>query len=101
MTKVLQIDFPYTGPFGEEMAEMSRELAHSITEEPGFIWKIWTESSEANQGGGIYLFTDQPAAEAYLKKHAARLKEWGINEVNAKIFDINQELTQLTHGPTA
>lgn len=100
MTKVLQIDFPYTGPFGEEMAEMSRELAHSITEEPGFIWKIWTESSEANQGGGIYLFTDQPSAEAYLQKHAARLKEWGINEVNAKIFDINQELTHLTHGPT-
>ncbi len=100
MTKVLQIDFPYTGPFGEEMAEMSRELAHSITEEPGFIWKIWTESSEANQGGGIYLFTDQPSAEAYLQKHAARLKEWGINEVNAKIFDVNQELTHLTHGPT-
>lgn len=101
MTKVLQIDFPYSGPFGKELAEMSRELAHSITEEPGFIWKIWTENTENNQGGGIYLFTDQPAAEAYLQKHAARLKEWGINVINAKIFDINQELTQLTHGPTA
>lgn len=101
MTKVLQIDFPYRGPFGKELAEMSRELAHSITDEPGFIWKIWTENPETNNGGGIYLFTDQTAAETYLQKHAARLKEWGINEINAKIFDINQELTYLTNGPAA
>ncbi len=100
MTKVLQIDFPYSGPFGKELAEMSQELAHSITQEPGFIWKIWTESPEANLGGGIYLFIDQPAAEVYLQKHTARLKQWGIREINAMVFDINQELTQLTNGPT-
>jgi hypothetical protein len=34
-------------------------------------------------GVSIYLFTDQPAAEAYLQKHTARLKDWCINEIYA------------------
>lgn len=42
--KLLQVDFDFTGPFGEEMAEKLAGLAESINNEPGFIWKIWTES---------------------------------------------------------
>jgi hypothetical protein len=37
MAKVLQIDFPYTGPYGKELAEMSRDVAHSIAQESGFL----------------------------------------------------------------
>ena len=41
MAKLLQIDFPFAGPFGDDMAVALRELAESIASEPGFIWKIW------------------------------------------------------------
>ncbi|GIU11148.1 monooxygenase [Shewanella glacialipiscicola] len=99
MTKLLQIDFPYSGPFGDQMAEAFKELANSIAEEPGFIWKIWTESENAKEGGGIYLFEDEETAKAYLDKHTTRLKGFGIPEVHAKIFDVNKVLSNITNGP--
>lgn len=99
MAKVLQIEFPYQGPFGKEMAEQLTDLAHSISQEPGFIWKIWTENESDKEGGGIYLFEDEKTAKAYLEKHTARLKGFGIAEINAKIFDVNEELSKINHGP--
>ena len=43
MAYVLQVDFKMNGPFGDEMAEAFSDLAKSINEEEGFMWKIWTE----------------------------------------------------------
>jgi len=99
VAKLLQIDFPFTGPFGTEMAEALKDLAVSITEEPGFIWKIWTENASERDAGGIYLFRTEEAAEAYLEKHTARLKSLGVDKVHAKIFDVNEALSQITGGP--
>ena len=99
MAKLLQIDFPFSGPFGHQMAEALRELAVSITEEPGFIWKIWTENDPEKEAGGIYLFETEETAKAYLVKHTERLKGLGITEVHAKIFDVNEALSQITNGP--
>lgn len=101
MNKLLQVDFSYSGPFGNEMAEMLEELAHSISEEPGFIWKIWTENESEKEGGGIYLFENEETAKAYLEKHTARLKGMGVQEVNAKIFDVNKRLSEINKGPVA
>ena len=99
MHKLLQVDFPFNGPFGEEMAKALRELALSITEEPGFIWKIWTENESLKEGGGIYLFASEETAQAYLEKHTARLKGLGVPEVRGRIYDINMELSKITAAP--
>lgn len=99
MKKLLQIDFPFGGPFGREMAEALKDLAYSINDEPGFIWKIWTENEENNEGGGIYLFENEESAKKYLDKHTARLKGFGVAEVHAKIFDVNSDLSNINHGP--
>ncbi len=40
--KLLQVDFEFSGPFGEEMSNALVDLAKSINNEPGMIWKIWT-----------------------------------------------------------
>ncbi|WP_223146030.1 YdhR family protein [Iodobacter fluviatilis] len=37
MIKLLQIDFPFNGPFNQQMADEFKELARSIVAEPGFI----------------------------------------------------------------
>lgn len=100
MSKLLQIDFPYAGPFGEQLAESMGDVAHSIKEEPGFIWKIWTENEEEKQGGGIYLFDSEESAQTYLNKHTARLNGLGITEINSRLFDVNDVLSTITHGPT-
>jgi hypothetical protein len=61
--KLLQVDFEFNGPFGEEMSDALVDLAKSINNEPGMSWKIWTENQAEKLGGGIYLFEDQLSAE--------------------------------------
>lgn len=100
MPKLLQVDFPFAGPFGEEMTQALAGLAESITQEPGFIWKIWTENSSQNIAGGIYLFESEATAQAYLEMHSARLKELGVPEVRGRIFDVNADLSKITKAST-
>jgi hypothetical protein len=97
--KLIQFDFAYSGPFAEEMSAAMDGLARSIAQEPGFIWKIWTENQTTQEGGGISLFTDEKSARAYIAKHSARLKGFGIDNINAKIFDVNIPLSQITKAP--
>ncbi len=97
--KLLQIDFNFAGPFGEEMSQTLVGLAESINHEPGFIWKIWTENQADQVAGGIYLFEDEATAKAYLKMHSARLKELGVKKVRGQIFDVNVPLSTLNKSP--
>jgi len=97
--KLLQVDFDYQGPMGKEMSNALVGLAESIKQEPGLIWKIWTQSEVNKLGGGIYLFEDETSAQNYLNMHSSRLKEMGVAKVRAIIFDINQPLTSINHGP--
>lgn len=99
MGYILQVDFPYGGPWGQAMVEAMEGLARSIAEEPGLLWKIWTENEATGEAGGIYLFEDIPSAEAYLAMHSARLKDFGVPQVNGKIFAVNQALSQIDRGP--
>ena len=96
--KLVQIHFDFHGPFGAEMSNQLVELAESINQEPGFIWKIWTENEANHEAGGVYLFQDEDTAQAYIKKHTARLKHLGVEEVTFKIFDINEPLSKINHG---
>jgi len=99
MTKLLQVDFEFDGPFGEDMSNELVEIAKSINNEPGMIWKIWTEKAVEKLAGGIYLFEDEESAQAYLEMHAARLKKMGVAEVRGYIFDINEPLSTINKGP--
>lgn len=101
MAQLLQIDFPFAGPFGAEMAKQLGELAQSIAGERGLIWKIWTENAATGSAGGIYLFEDSASANAYLTMHSARLASFGITDIRARLFDVNGELTAITRGPLA
>jgi len=101
MAKLVQFDFDYNGPFGDEMAAALRELAESIAKEPGFLWKIWTENSTTKEAGGIYLFEDEESAQSYIHMHTERLQQFGIGEVRVKTFDVNRDLTAVTNGPVS
>lgn len=47
------------------MADQLGGLAASINQEPGFLWKVWTESEQNQEAGGIYLFETEETALAY------------------------------------
>lgn len=99
MPYLLQVDFPYQGPWGDEMTAAMDGLAQSIAQEPGLLWKVWTENAEIGEAGGIYLFSNRPDAEAYLAMHTARLKQFGIPVVNGKIFAVNEALSRIDRAP--
>ena len=101
MPTLLQFNFMHPGPFGSQRIDALQDLARSIAEEPGFLWKIWIENEERKEGGGIYLFTDEATATAYLKKHTERLGKLGATGISAKMFDVNEDLSQITRGPIA
>ena len=99
MPILLQVDFPYQGPWGEDMAQAMQGLAQSIAQEPGLLWKIWTENRDTGEAGGIYLFADRADAERYLAMHRARLLGFGVPVVNAKLFDVNLPLSLIDRAP--
>jgi len=99
MTILLQVDFPSNGPFHMDMAQAYQPLAESINQEPGLIWKIWTENSETNEAGGIYLFDTCENAQNYLDMHTARLHSFGIKNIRAKIFEVNEPLSMINQAP--
>ena len=99
MTVLLQIDFPSTGPFAEEMTQAFTSLAESINQETGLIWKIWTENNDTQEAGGVYLFDSMENAKSYLAMHSARLESFGITNIRSKIFQVNTDLSKINHAP--
>lgn len=95
---ILQIDFLDTRTNTGDKAAALTSLAHAIAETPGLVWKIWTENPDTQEAGGIYLFEDEASLDAYLDLHTTRLKGMGIEQINAKKFQINEPLTAITRG---
>jgi quinol monooxygenase YgiN len=99
MPFLLQVDFEMDGPYGEAMVQAFEGLAHSINQEPGMLWKIWTEDPDHKQAGGVYLFDTHAHAQQYLQMHTARLTQAGVRNLRAKIFAVNEALSAINHGP--
>jgi hypothetical protein len=99
MPVLLQIDFPSTGPFAQEMTQAFTSLAESINQETGLIWKIWTENNDTKEAGGVYLFDSMENAKSYLAMHSARLESFGITNIRSKIFQVNTDLSKINHAP--
>ena len=98
MAVILQVDFPSQGPFGESMSQAYKELAESINLEAGMIRKMWTENSQTQEAGGIYLFDNAANAERYLKMHTARLESFGVQNIRGKIFEVNAALSTINQA---
>ncbi|AXH13026.1 monooxygenase [Halarcobacter bivalviorum] len=96
MKYLIQIDFPHNGPFGKEMLGFMAYLAKDIANEAGLEFKIWTENEETKEAGGIYVFNNLEDANRYLDKHTKRLQSFGYDNIKAKIFNINEELSVLS-----
>lgn len=96
---LVQVDFPHQGPWGDEMATAFEGLARSIAEEPGFVFKYWTEDRDQGIAGGIYGFRSRAEAEAYLAMHTARLQGFGVSGIRGLILDVNEPLSKLDKAP--
>ena len=92
------MEYPFSGPWGSELAEKYFDLARRIADVPGLICKVWTENPETGEAGGIYLFEDEASLDSYLEGKIERMKASGIEDIRARKFDVNERLTQITRG---
>jgi hypothetical protein len=53
-------------PKAEWDASYTPERAAPFLAVPGLQWKIWLDGADERRAGGIYLFADRAAAEAYV-----------------------------------
>jgi hypothetical protein len=68
---------------------------------PGLHWKIWLDGEAERMAGGLYLFEDRAAAEAYVNGPiVARLKgNAELSEVEIRIFDVRERMSAITRAP--
>lgn len=92
---IVQISFPWEGPWREGRTQVHLEVAYAEAKEPGLLWKIWTECEAENTAGGVFLFSDRTLAEAYLERRKTTLPP----RFTAKVLDVNVELSLLNRAP--
>lgn len=95
---LLQVDFPFDGPWGPVFTAAMAELARDIASEQGLVWKIWTESVGDRRAGGVYLFSDETLALRFREKHIERLDAFGIGEISASARHVNVPLSRMTRA---
>ena len=95
--KILQINYQFNGPRAEHERE-NLPYAQPVANLMGLRWKIWIIDEQRSEAGGIYLFDDNSAVQAFLEGPiVAEMK--GDPTLTIKAFDVNSELTAITRGP--
>ena len=100
--QILIVNFSLEGLTGDEFGTGSVELAPAFAEVPGLRSKIWLASPETNTYGGVYLFEDAAALDAYLASPLFA----GVRDNPAFVgqrvtrFDVLEEPSAITRFPT-
>jgi len=79
----------------------SREAANIIASVEGLIWKIWIFREEESEMGGMYLFANREAAEAYLDHPViqAVCSNPAVVSHQSQLWDVESSLSALTRAP--
>jgi hypothetical protein len=94
---ILQINYKLSGPRAEYEKE-NLPYAQPIADIPGLRWKVWIINEVQSEAGGIYLFDDDAAVQAFMDGPIiAEMR--GDPTLSIKPFDVIAELTTITRGP--
>lgn len=82
-------------------AAKSREAAGVIASVEGLIWKIWVLRDEESEIGGMYLFANREAAEAYLNHPViqAMRSNPAVVSTDYQLWGVESSLSALTRAP--
>jgi hypothetical protein len=97
--KLLQVNYQFAGTRAEYDAA-NLPWAQPFAEMPGLLWKIWLMNEAESEAGGIVLFADDEARDAYVNGPLAEArKDPSISHMTVKRFDFLPEHTAITRGP--
>jgi hypothetical protein len=100
--KLLQISFGLNVT-PAEYKQIAWAVAESFANVPGLRWKIWIVDEQKREAGGVYLFEDQRALDAFTSSDLAKTVAThpALKNVTMRASDIMPEETAVTRGPIA
>ena len=98
--RILQVNFKFNVS-GEAYAEAVSPMADEISQVNGLQWKVWILNDQESEAGGILLFKDKAACNAYLDGPivAQITSHPALSDFSVKQFDVMEEQTAVTRGP--
>ena len=98
--QLLQINFKFNVSRAE-YEQLADQLAHAFAELDGLRWKVWLMNEAEQEAGGIYLFEDEAALQAYLDGPLAAqvMAHPALSGISAKPFGLLGGPTATTRGP--
>jgi hypothetical protein len=77
------------------------EAATIIASVDGLIWKIWVLQKKESEMGGIYLFANREAAEAYLNHPVIQAvrNNPAVVSSHSEFWNVESSLSSLTRVP--
>ena len=98
--KLWQVNFKFNvSP--DQYADAVAPLADPISEVDGLMWKIWIMNPEEQEAGGIHLFADQSALDAYASSEIVHgiLSHPALSDFSVKTFEVMEPYSYKTRAP--
>lgn len=98
--RILQLNFKFNVT-GSEYEQAVTPLANPIAAVEGLRWKIWIINEAEGEAGGLHLFEDEAAVNAYLEGPIAAqvTSHPALSDFSVKQFDVMEDQTAVTRGP--
>jgi hypothetical protein len=97
-TAIVQINFEIDVT-AEQMSNAATDKAPVFNEVDGLLWKIWLVNADQGLSGGIYLFRDRAAAEAYAAGELVSELRRQRPDVSVRVFDVMEQPSLITRAP--
>ena len=97
------INFNLTGVTEEQYGGLCDQLASTFAAVPGLLSKVWLADPETNTYGGVYLWKDREALDAYKQSELFQMVAThpNLENVTSKEFGILEGPTEVTRGLVA
>jgi len=94
------VNFNLSNTTPAEFEKLCGELAPQFAALPGLISKIWLADPASNTFGGVYLWQDRAAYEAFTRSELFRgvASYPNLSNITSRGFDILEEPTRETRG---
>lgn len=94
------VNFRLDGVTDAQFRETCDQLAPTWAAIPGMVSKVWLANAEENRYGGVYLWRDRAAMEAFVRGDLFRMVAThpNLKDVTTVEFEILEGPSKLTNG---
>ena len=97
---VLVVNFQLDGVTEQQYRALCDELAPAVAEVPGLVAKTWLADAETGTYGGVYMFTDKAAFQAFAASDLAAgvANHPNLTNMTMRDFGVLEAPSAITNG---